>query len=50
MAWAHIKSLKAAGKFVADMAPYPCHGHWHVGHSEKKLRKRIKHSLGKGRP
>jgi len=43
--WAHIASLRKAGHYTKDYEPYPCGKHYHVGHAQSKLRKRIKAAL-----
>lgn len=40
---AHIQSLLARG--AQDLRAYPCGDHWHVGHHQGELVKRIRSSL-----
>jgi hypothetical protein len=44
-----IRKLYKAGRGNPDYSPYPCGGHWHVGHEAAHFRKRIKAALGSGR-
>jgi hypothetical protein len=49
-ALAHIRSLYRNGKGCPDYAAYPCDGgrHWHVGHSQLRMHKRIRRALAVG--
>lgn len=38
----HINALWSAGRGSPDMEAYACGDHWHVGHSARKFRARIK--------
>lgn len=45
-----IGALWRDGKGNPDLSAYPCGDHWHVGHSGKRLAKRIHRALNHTRP
>lgn len=45
-AWGAIRSLREdTGREAADLRPYRCGDHWHVGHDRRALEKRIRKAL-----
>jgi hypothetical protein len=42
---AHLNWLRREQGANADLNIYPCAGHWHVGHSQRKLVRRIRQAL-----
>jgi hypothetical protein len=44
----HLAALRRVGG-SPDLTVYRCGGHWHVGHSQVRLRKRIRAVLARAR-
>lgn len=40
-----LASMRAKLLVSPDLVVYPCGGHWHVGHSQRSLEKRIRRAL-----